>query len=399
MLDALVIGGGPSGGAAAILLAKAGWSVGVVEKASFPRHKVCGEFLSATNFALLREMGVADAFFALAGPAVTRVGLFSGDHTVMAAMPNPPGAERTAGGSGRALGREHLDTMLLDHAAAIGATVWQPWSAVNVARVGEGFVCTAFDRVGRRSRELRARVVIAAHGSWEPGSLPTQWPRSAPQQSDLFGFKAHFLDSRLPDGLMPLLVFPGGYGGMVHSDHGRVSLSCCIRRDGLQRIRRAAGPVKAADAVLAHIRKSCRGVDEALAGATLEHEWQSAGPIRPGIRGQTVNGAFLVGNAAGEAHPAIAEGIGMAMQSAARLCRHLTAARPMDLSPADIEATGRDYAAAWRRALGSRIQAGSLIASWALTPAAVACGIPMLRLMPGGLTACAWLSGKAVAAL
>ena len=80
-LDALVIGGGPGGAAAAILLAQAGWSVGVVEKAtSFPRHKVCGEFLSATNFALLRQMGVAQAFFGLAGPDVTRVGLFSRGH-------------------------------------------------------------------------------------------------------------------------------------------------------------------------------------------------------------------------------------------------------------------------------------------------------------------------------
>ena len=51
--------------------------------------------------------------------------------------------------------------------------------------------------------------------------------------SDLFAFKAHFRDSDLPAGLMPLLAFPGGYGGLVHSDAGRTSLSCCIRRDAL----------------------------------------------------------------------------------------------------------------------------------------------------------------------
>ncbi len=397
-LDALVIGGGPGGAAAAILLAQAGWSVGVVEKASFPRHKVCGEFLSATNFALLRQLGVAEAFFGLAGPEVTRVGLFSGRHAVTAPMPHAQSGEGAIEGCGRALGREQLDALLLDHASAIGATIWQPWSVVNVAKAGDAYVCTAVDRARRQSMELKARVVVAAHGSWEVGALPTQSQRSASLESDLLGFKAHFLDSRLQEGLMPLLVFPGGYGGMVHSDHGRVSLSCCIRRDQLQRVRRIAGPVKAAEAVLAHIKKSCRGVDDALAGATLEHDWLSAGPIRPGIRRHSVDGAFLVGNAAGEAHPAIAEGIGMAMQSAWQLCRRLIAAATDGLSPEAMDGARRDYETGWRRALTSRVHAGALIANWAMTPAAVACGIPLLRLVPGGLTACAWWSGKSVSA-
>jgi menaquinone-9 beta-reductase len=82
IFDALIIGGGP-----ALLLAKAGWSVALVEKASFPRGKVCGEFLSATNWPLLRHLGVAESFVELAGPDVRQVGLFSGDHVVTSDMP------------------------------------------------------------------------------------------------------------------------------------------------------------------------------------------------------------------------------------------------------------------------------------------------------------------------
>ena len=67
--DALVIGGGPAGGTSALLLARAGWSVAVVEKAEFPRRKVCGEFISATTLPLLDELGLADAFLKSAGPA------------------------------------------------------------------------------------------------------------------------------------------------------------------------------------------------------------------------------------------------------------------------------------------------------------------------------------------
>src|SRR2546423_14900087 len=56
--DAIIIGGGPAGATAGILLARAGWRVVIVEKAAFPRRKVCGEFISATTWSLLDEMGI-----------------------------------------------------------------------------------------------------------------------------------------------------------------------------------------------------------------------------------------------------------------------------------------------------------------------------------------------------
>jgi Dehydrogenases (flavoproteins) len=394
-MDALVIGGGPAGSTAALLLAKAGWSVGLVEKSRFPRRKVCGEFVSATNLPLLRHLGVADSFRNSAGPEVHQVGLFSGDHVITADMPRPRAACRSEDGWGRALGRDRLDTLLLERAAAAGVQVWQPWSATELAAEGTGYLCKAVCRENSQSAALKSRIVIAAHGSWEHGALPTQPARPAPRPSDLFGFKARFLNSRLPVGLMPLLAFPGGYGGMVHSDGGSLSLSCCIRRDQLEHARLAAGPVAAAAAVLAHITKSCRAAREALAGAELEHRWLSAGPIRPGIRRCTSGGIFLAGNSAGEAHPAVAEGIGMAMQSAWLHCRRLTAQPAPDLSGAALDAAGRDYAAAWRKAFAPRIHAAAVIAHWAMRPMAVTCALPLLRLFPVILKAGARFSGKA----
>lgn len=182
---------------------------------------------------------------------------------------------------------------------------------------------------------------------------------------------------------------------MVHSDSGRVSLSCCIRRDQLEKARRELGDAKAGKAVLAHILKYCRGAREALEGASMEGDWLSAGPIRPGVRRRAFENIFLVGNAAGEAHPVVAEGIGMAMQSASLLCERLTA-QPVDsFSRKVADAVRADYAAAWRRNLAPRIHVASLIAHWAMRPAAVASVMPLLHLFPGILTAGARFSGKA----
>jgi len=392
--DALIIGGGPAGSAAAILLAKAGWDVTLIERKEFPRRKVCGEYLSPANLELFRQLGIAQDFLERAGPPVRRVGLFARETVLTAPMPSP----RATKDWGRALGRETLDALLLQRAAEAGARVWQPWSAVRLHEQGEAVSCQVACRETRETKELRAKVVIAAHGSWEFGTLPTQPLRRAARGSDLLGFKARFHQCRLPDGLMPLLAFPGGYGGMVHTNEGRASVSCCIRRDQLERCRRTTPGVSAAEAVQVHLSNSCRGVREALSGASLEGPWVSAGPIRPGIRPRFTGGIFSIGNAAGEAHPIIAEGISMSIQSAWLLCERLLERRGEALTDSVLEAVGRDYAVAWRHHFAPRIRFSALFASLAMSPAAVALLLPLLRWFPGTLTLGACWGGKQASA-
>jgi flavin-dependent dehydrogenase len=404
LYDAVVIGAGPAGCAAARLLAQAGWRIALVEKVEFPRRKVCGEFISATSEPLLRDLGIGDAFAAQAGPPVRRVGLFARDTVLSASMPRPLG--ETSGEPveswGRALDRQHLDLLLIEAAQRAGATVWQPWSAIALTRGAVGHVCTIANKSGEQ--ELFGRVVIAAQGSWDNGSgdnglrdggLPTAAAERRHRASDLLAFKAHLTDCDLPDHLMPLLVFPGGYGGMVRSDGGRVTLSCCIRRDALADCRRRHRGALAGEAVLAHIRAACRGVREATAHASLDGAWLSAGPIRPGIRTRYRDGMFFVGNIAGEAHPVIAEGISMAMQSALLLARRLLADPRGPGSDRTIARDGAAYAADWTAAFATRVHAAAAFAHLAMRPGATSLLLPVLRRFPELLTMGARLAGKA----
>jgi menaquinone-9 beta-reductase len=151
----------------------------------------------------------------------------------------------------------------------------------------------------------------------------------------------------------------------------------------------------AGEAVIAHILASCRGVREALSGAALEGGWLSAGPIRPGIRTLAHGAVFSVGNAAGEAHPLIAEGISMAIQSSWILCERLGAQPAAALTDATIDAIGRDYDVRWRRHFAPRLAAAALFAGLMTRPATAALSAAILARAPALLSWGARFSGKA----
>jgi len=300
---------------------------------------------------------------------------------------------------GRAVGRDWLDTKLLQRAASLGVVALQPARARTLSGELGGYECIV-DSVPGGPRTLRTPVVVDAHGSWERG--PT-YPmndrvgtaRVPRRSSELLAFKANFRNATLAPGFLPVLVLPGGYGGMVVADGGLTTLACCLRRDTLSVCRALLPDASAGAAVEAFLRHSCSGVHEALQGAHREGAWLSVGPLRPGVRVGTGCGVFRVGNAAGESHALIGEGISMALQSSALLAAMLTR-RPATAIRGRVGIElHRCYAAAWRRAFAPRLRLAAIYAHVAMRPRLAEPARALLRRWPTLLRGAAQLAGKA----
>ena len=391
--DAIIVGAGPAGASAAILLASAGWSVVLIEKQMFPRRKVCGECIAASNLPLLDALGIGAEFIAQAGPELREVALMRGKRTVYAKLPAAKSAKHPWG---RALGREKLDTLLLERARAAGAMVLQPYSVQDLRGTAGNYQCAVRKAGSQQQMMLKAPVAILAHGSWEP--LPAaRAQRPKHRASDLLAFKANFRGANLPAGLLGVLAFDGGYGGIVLGDDALVTLACCIRVDRLESLRSAAPGIAAGNVVEAMLRRECTGVAEALITATRCGAWLASGPLAPGVRLQSSDSAFCIGNAAGEAHPIIGEGMSMAMQSAWLLCAHLIRAQ-RQAGAANDGTWQRDvhrlYASEWRRQFAGRLRLAAAFSHLAMRPVTSRMLFAALKLWPALLTRGAVWGGK-----
>jgi flavin-dependent dehydrogenase len=160
MVEVLIAGAGPAGAAAAILLARAGVRVLLVDRARFPREKLCGDTLNPGALRILDRLGVRPAIDArglalrgmlLTGPSGVQVrGLYGGAFV------------------GRALTRRDLDVVLVQAAVAAGAQFQEEVRVVEPLtdeeagqRVVRGAVLATRD--GRRLR-VPAALTIAADG-------------------------------------------------------------------------------------------------------------------------------------------------------------------------------------------------------------------------------------------
>src|SRR5512140_1867929 len=128
--DVVVIGGGPAGSVAARSIAAAGYSVALLEKQSFPRETLCGEFLSLEVTDIIRRLGLETAFHALQPNPLTTVTLYAGKSRSVSAR---------LGFTAYGMKRGKFDAMLLSAAKTQGVVVHQPADVAAIDRTEDGF--------------------------------------------------------------------------------------------------------------------------------------------------------------------------------------------------------------------------------------------------------------------
>lgn len=328
--DAVVVGAGPAGSAAAAMLALGGRRVLVLEKDRFPRPKVCGQFLSGNARAsLARVHALSDV--AAQAEGITRGELHLPGGRVVP-LPLPDGA--------LGISRACLDDLLARRAAESGAEVRFGARVLSV----DGTLSSGFRvRYASESREQTAgaRSVVGAWGRWD--ALDRRLERGFLDRSARFlGWSRDFVgNTECLAGQVHLYVFPGGYCGISRVEGGGVNFAGIIA----ERSRRNLGP--GWEAVAAHVRRSNADLDRTLS-ALREGPvgFLGTGPIfftnKPAVEG----GMLMAGDAAGVIDPFSGEG------QAAALASGILAAEMLERSFAGempLERAALAYAEAWKR--------------------------------------------------
>ena len=357
--DALIIGGGLAGCSAAIQLAQQGFSTLLLEKQTYPAHKLCGEFLSTEVIAAFERLGVM--------PAVRAAGAHSIRHSRVTA---PGGSLFEAPLPGTALGlsRYALDRLLFEHAAATGADVQDgtPVQAVE-GNLAEGF------SVRTSAETFSARVVLGAYG--KRGVLDRKLERPFfEKQTPFVAFKAHYEGLALPS-TIELHAFPGGYCGLSHIEGEQVNACWITHEDALKASGgRPEGMIEGAmaeNAVLAARFRAMRRVSPSF----LAISQISFAPKEP-FDGDVC----MVGDTAGLITPLCGDGMAMALY-AAELAAPLTARYLRRNLTAD--AFRQHYARLWKQTFRPRLCLGRVLHHAYIRPPVANLAVQACRTAPG----------------
>jgi flavin-dependent dehydrogenase len=352
--DVVVVGAGPAGATAAREAARRGQAVLLLDKAAFPRWKVCGCCLNRSAQATLSALGLGTLLHDLGAVPLQRCQLAAGARQAVIPLPGLV-----------AVSRERLDAALVEQARAAGVT-FLPAAHASLGRATDSWRGLLVRRHGREWA-VRARVVVLAtglHGAAVPETAASTAPGSR--------VGAGTVAEAAPEFFQPGTVFMAcghhGYVGLVRLEDGRLDVAAALDPDG---VKRAGGLGPAAADVL-----GAAGFPAVAGLADLA--WRGTPLLTRRLARPAAERVLVIGDAAGYVEPFTGEGIAWALASGAAVaplaCR---AARRWEA------ALELQWAAAYRGIVVRRQRLCRAVAGVLRHPAVTRALVAVLARLPG----------------
>jgi len=297
--EAVVVGAGPAGALAARQLAQTGVRVLLVDRAAFPRWKVCGCCLNSGALATLRSVGLGDLARGQGAVPLGRVCLAAGRRSALLPL---------AGGA--ALSREAFDAALVEAALAAG-TAFLPRTQARALPLASPDERSLLLRQEGHTQTVRTQLLLVADGlggrvlADEPGCAPVADPGSR--------LGAGAVAAEAPAFFVPGTIYmacgTGGYVGLVRLEDGRLDIAAALDAWLIRRQRGVGGAVAA---LLA-------GINWPTVPNLAGLPWRGTPTLtrrRPRLAGARF---FVLGDAAGYVEPFTGEGMAWALEAAVAL--------------------------------------------------------------------------------
>ncbi|WP_436235574.1 NAD(P)/FAD-dependent oxidoreductase [Paenibacillus sp. LjRoot153] len=217
--DVAVIGAGIAGSVMAKSLADHGWNTVLFDRKAFPRHKVCGEFLSPESLTMLKKLGLREAVASLKPCTILRTSLI---------LSRGKPLQITLPGTAWGVSRFQLDAVLHHAALRSGVQVQTETTVTSVKPSEQGYLIETKQHGDVHAYQVRA-VIAACGGTGLPPFHNQHTSDVRSTQAAHLGVKSHYEGVDM-GGVVELYFFEGGYLGLSPIEDGRVNLAALLER-------------------------------------------------------------------------------------------------------------------------------------------------------------------------
>lgn len=334
MTDVLIIGGGLAGLFNAIKLNRAGLSVTVIEKKTYPFHRVCGEYISNEVLPYLESLDID----------VGRLGASHITHLeITSAGGKRFGCKLDLGGFG--ISRYTFDHYLYQKAQSEGVRFLLNTRVEDVRFIQDKFEVTIPGQI------LTAPLVIGCYG--KRSNLDQKLKRDFfYKRSPYLAVKFH-IKAKLPDNLIQLNNYKDGYCGVSKVDNDRYCMCYLARRDDLRKYGTLAALEENVICKNPYLKAIFDSAEFLLDKPEVINEisFEKKAPVEQHI--------FMSGDTAGMIAPLCGNGMAMAIRSSKLLSDAVISNyRPGQFNAANRQNTEQVYTQAWEKEFAGRLWAG-----------------------------------------